>query len=106
MKKYFTRARPSIFSNGTPTINVGMNIDFDLSDTLGALSFAPITYGLWDHGLWDTAVWGQGLVVSNIWLGITGIGYCGAIQMQTASMGTQIQWTATDVVYQTGWAGV
>lgn len=107
MKKKFTRARPSIFTNGTPTINVGMNIDFDLSNTVGALSFAPITYGLWDTGVWDTAVWGQGLVISAPWLGISAYpGYCGALQMQTASMGTVIQWSSTDIVYQTGWAGV
>ena len=106
VKKYFTRARPSIFTDGTPTINVGMNVDFDLSNTVGALSFAPISYALWDSAVWDVGVWGQGLVVNNIWLGVTGIGYCGAIQMQTASMGTQIQWAATDVVYQLGWAGV
>lgn len=106
VKKYFTRARPSIFTDGTPTISVGMNVDFDLSDTVGALSFAPIAYALWDSATWDVGIWGQGLVMSNIWLGVTGIGYCGAVQMQTASMGTTIQWTATDIVFQIGFPGV
>lgn len=106
VKKYFTRARPSIFTNGTPTIGVGMNIDFDTSDTTAALTFSGTSYGLWDVGLWDTAVWGADLVIQNTWLGVTGIGYCGGLQMKTASQGIQIQWASTDVVYQSGWAGV
>jgi hypothetical protein len=106
VKKYFTRARPTIFSNGNPTIGVGMNIDFDTSDTTAPVSFAGTSYGVWDIGLWDAALWGANLTVQNIWLGITGIGYCGGLQMKTASKGIQIQWTSTDVVYQTGWAGV
>ena len=28
VKKIFTRARPGIFSNGTPAITVGINVDF------------------------------------------------------------------------------
>ena len=106
VKKYFTRARPSIFTNGTPTIGVGMNIDFDTSDTTAALAFSGTSYGVWDVGLYDTAVWGADLVIQNTWLGITGIGYCAGLQMKTASQGIQIQWASTDVVYQNGWAGV
>jgi hypothetical protein len=106
VKKYFTRAHPAIFSNGSPTIGVGMNVDFDTSDTTAPLDFTGIAYGVWDIGYWDSALWGSDLVIQNIWLGITGIGYCGGLQMKTASSGLQIQWASTDVVYQTGWAGV
>ena len=106
VKKYFTRIRPSIFTDGVPAISVGMNVDFDLSNTTAPLSFVSPTYGLWDTATWDSGIWGQGLVVTNAWLGVTGIGYCGGIQMQTASMGMQIQWASTDVVFQSGWGGV
>ena len=108
VKKYFTRARPSIFSNGDPTISVGMNIDFDTSDTTAPVTFTGSAYGIWDAATskWDTALWGADLAIQNTWLGITGIGYCGGLQMKTASSGLQIQWASTDVVYQTGWAGV
>jgi hypothetical protein len=108
VKKYFTRARPSIFTNGDPTISVGVNIDFDTSDTTAPVTFTGSAYGIWDAATstWDTALWGADLTIQNTWLGITGIGYCGAVQMKTASSGIQIQWASTDVVYQTGWAGV
>lgn len=106
VKKYFTRARPSIFTNGTPTINVGINVDFNLDNTTAALSFSGSSVALWDTAKWDTGVWGSGLQITNTWQGVTGIGYCGSINMNSASSGLQIEWASTDVVYQSGWAGI
>lgn len=106
VKKYFTRARTSVFTNGQPSISVGMNVDFDLSDTTAPLAFTPTAFGTWDFGLWDSALWGAGLTINNTWLGITGIGYCAAVQMKSASMGVEISWASTDVVYQQGRPGV
>jgi len=106
VKKYFTRARPSIFTNGTPAILMGMNVDFDTQDTAASISIASSSYGRWDVGTWDSAIWGASLEITNNWQGITGIGYCGSIQFKSASSGLQIEWASTDVVYQTGWAGI
>ena len=106
VKKYFTRARPSLFTDGVPSTFVGMNVDFQIADTTAALSFAPNSYALWDSARWDTGVWGSGLTITNNWQGITGIGYCGATQLKTSSSGIQVEWASTDVVYQTGWAGI
>jgi hypothetical protein len=108
VKKYFTRAHPAIFTNGDPVLGVGMNVDFNTADTTAPVTFTGSAYGVWDGSTskWDTAIWGADLGIQNTWLGITGIGYCGGLQMKTASSGLQIQWASTDVVYQTGWAGV
>lgn len=106
VKKYFTRARPSIFTNGNPTVYIGMNVDFDLQDTAAAAAFAPTGSGLWDIGLWDDALWGAASIVSNNWQGITGIGYCGSTQFKSASQGVTLLWASTDIVYQQGWAGI
>lgn len=106
VKKYFTRARPSIFTSGTPAIFIGMNVDFSTDDVSAALVFNPTTAAVWDTAVWDTAVWGSGSVVSNVWLGITGLGYCGAINFQSSSTGLSVEWASTDVVYQQGWAGI
>ena len=105
-KKIFTRGRPSIFTNGEPSIFVGINTDFDTSDRTAALSFSPTTFGLWDTGVWDTALWGSGLSITNNWQGITGEGYCGAVNLKSSSSGVQIQWASTDIVYQLGWGGI
>lgn len=106
VKKYFTRARPSIFTNGQPAIVCAINVDFSITDSTAPLSFSPQVAGLWDVGLWDQALWGSDVEITNNWQGITGIGYCGAIQLNSTSKNVQIQWAATDVVYQMGWAGI
>jgi hypothetical protein len=106
IKKYFTRARPSLFSNGQPAISVGMNVDFNIDQNIGALNYSSSTTGLWDLATWDGSNWGSALAVNASWQGITGIGTCGAIRFTSASRYLQMQWAATDVVYQNGWAGI
>ncbi len=106
VKKYFTRARPSIFTDGEPSIFIGVNVDFNTADVTSALSFSPSPVGLWDVGVWDTALWGSGLTITNNWNGIVGEGYCAAINLKSASSGVQIEWASTDVVYQLGWGGI
>jgi hypothetical protein len=106
VKKYFTRARPSIFTNGTPAIFVGVNVDFNTADTTSALSFSPTPTGLWDVALWDQGIWGSGLEITNNWQGIVGEGYCAAVNLKSSSSGIQIEWASTDVVYQLGWGGI
>jgi hypothetical protein len=106
VKKYFTRARPSIFTNGDPTVYIGMNVDFELEDLAAAAEFSPSNAGLWNSGIWDDSTWGSANIVSNNWQGITGIGYCGSTQFKSASQGVTVLWASTDIVYQTGWAGI
>ena len=106
VKKYFTRARPSLFSNGQPAINIDLNVDFDLLRSTSALAYSPITVAAWNTALWDTGLWGQDTVISNNWQGVTGIGFCASVQLNSSSRNLQIQWASTDIVYQMGWAGI
>jgi len=107
VKKYFTRARPSIFTSGSPAVFIGMNVDFNTADTSAAISYAPSTaQSYWDAATWDSSTWGSDAVITNNWQGITGIGYCGGIRFKSTSRNLPIEWAATDVVYQLGWAGV
>ncbi len=104
--KYFTRARPSIFTNGQPGISIGMNVNFDIEENTAPINFSAVTNARWGVSLWGVGTWGQGATITNNWLGITGIGYCGAIQFRSASKNMTIEWASTDVVYQSGWAGI
>jgi hypothetical protein len=106
VEKYFTRARPNILSNGTPSIAIGLAIDFNLNQTPTPVAFAPTSYAIWDTSLWDTGIWGQGLTLYSNWQGVTGIGYCAGALFRTASQNMQISWAATDIVFQAGWAGI
>ena len=107
VKKYFTRARPTIFTDGSPSIGLGMNIDFEEGSNTYSVSTSPVSVtGVWDTSLWDSGIWAGGIQVNNNWQGITGIGYCGSLVLKTNSSGVQIEWPSTDVVYQSGWAGI
>jgi hypothetical protein len=106
VKKYFTRARTSIFTSGAPAVAIGMNVDFDLEDNTSAVQFTPTSAAIWDTSLWDQSTWGSANVINNNWQGITGIGYCGSTQFKSASQGVTILWASTDIVYQQGWAGI
>lgn len=107
VKKYFTRARPTIFTDGVPAIALGVNIDFEEKSNTATIGSSPaVGSGIWDSSKWDQSVFSGGFTVNNNWQGITGIGYCASLVMKTESINTQIEWPSTDIVFQSGWAGI
>lgn len=106
VEKYFTRARPNIITTGNPAIQIGVVVDYNLSESVTPISYPNVTFALWDLALWDASLWGQSLTLQSNWQGIAGIGYCAGVQLKTASKGLQIQWASTDIVFQAGWAGI
>jgi hypothetical protein len=106
VQKYFTRCRPNVFTDGSPSIFVGVNVDYNVADNTSALSYSPSTTGTWDTSTWDSGIWASGLKITNNWQGVTGLGYAAAVQLKSASSGLQIEWASTDVVFQAGWQGI
>lgn len=102
LQKRFTMMRPILQSNGLPAILAQMNIDFDLSNPTAPLSFSGPSYATWSSSIWDNGLWGSDLSVLKNWNGCTGIGYWAAPRLKTASMGIQIQWVNTTVVFEHG----
>ena len=89
-------------TNATPAVFGNVNVDYNLADESAQLNFSTSIYGLWDAGLWDSAIWGAGLVPSADWQGTTGIGYTFAPLLKTATQGLELQWVATDLVFEAG----
>lgn len=100
VQKRFTMMRPVLFTSGYPALLGEVNVDFDLSDSTSALSVSTVSFGTWDNALWDVALWGTGLAVQQNWQGVTGIGFYGAPVMKVASLGTEVQWVSTTVVFE------
>ena len=94
--------RYHLLSNGTPAIFGNVNVDYNLSDQSAQLNFSATQYGVWDSGLWDVAYWGGGLNPTADWQGTTGIGYSFAPTLNTATQGIELQWVATDLVFEAG----
>ena len=94
--------RPTFSINGDISIQGNINVDFDTSSPVSALSIAPFLGALWDTGLFDSALWSEGLSLSRVWQGTTGIGYSGGPRIKVAGDGKQLKWLATEVVYEPG----
>lgn len=101
-QKRFTMIRPTLFTNGSPTIQGNVNIDYDTAAPSSTLSITPTNYAAWDSGLWDTGLWGASLSVSRSWQGATGVGYVGAPRVRGGVNGLELQWVDTTVVYEGG----
>ena len=102
LQKQCKMIRYHLQTNGTPAVFGNVNVDYNLADESAQLNFSTSIYGLWDSGLWDSAIWGAGLVPSADWQGATNIGYTFAPLIKTATQGIQLQWVATDLVFEGG----
>ena len=105
--KYYTRARLNVLTNGTPNISATLNVDFNiLPPTAPIVVYVPTQVAVWGVGVWGLSLWGQNLNISNNWQGVNGVGYCASVAIASSTRNINIQWTATDIVYQSGWSGI
>ena len=101
-KKAWKMVRPTIYTNGSPTVQVGINVDYDDSDMVGSITYANTTLDEWGVGLWGIGLWGTGLLSRKNWIGVSGVGLCAATRFKVASSGLEIRWQATDYLYEPG----
>jgi hypothetical protein len=83
-----------------------MNVDFQVINQAAPLSYLAAAAPVWDTAVWNNSNWGDSTIITLNWQGVTGIGYCGAVNFRSASKGLSLEWASTDVVFQQGWAGV
>lgn len=100
--KRWTMMRPIISTNGTPSIQANINVDFDDTPPSTAIAYTPTVYGVWDIGQWDISLWGGDNVIQKNWQGVSGIGYCAAVRLIAASQGIDVHWISTDLVSERG----
>lgn len=100
--KRWTMAKPIIRTNGSPSIQVNINVDFNTDAVTTPLTAPAISYATLDSALWDAGIWGGDLSVINLWQGINGLGYSAGIRMTVASQGIQTNWVSTTMVYEYG----
>jgi hypothetical protein len=103
VNKRFTMMRPILWTNGSPAIFAGVNVNYDQNVPQSTLNFAPVAYGVWDSSAWDLALWGGSLNINNAWQGVTGIGSTGAPILKATTNGIETHWVSTDLVMESGW---
>ena len=107
VKKYFTRCRPTIFTDGVPSVSLSINVDFNISNITAPITTSPLpAAGVWGTARWDSGTWGGGMNVQSGWQGIAGIGFCGGTVFKSSTNSIQLEWASTDIVYQSGWGGI
>lgn len=100
--KQWAMARPIIQTNGAPGIQMGFNVDYDLTPPVGNPGFSQPTFGLWDSGLWDVAIWGTDALVRKDWQYISGVGYSGALHFRIGALDCSVNWASTDFLMRDG----
>ena len=101
-QKQFTMIRPIFFTDGSPSVFGGVNVDFDTADISTTLQSVTPAGALWDTAVWDTALWAPDLSPVAPWQGAQGVGYCCAPRVKATVTATRIQWAASDIVFRRG----
>ena len=97
VEKQYTMMRPTFLTNGSPSVQGSINVDFDTSEPSSSLSTLTPSGALWDTGTWDTALWAETLALSRLWQGATGVGKWGAPRI-TGSSSERLQWVNTEII--------
>lgn len=95
MKRY-GMLRPNLTVDGTVSVALTVNVDFEDVAPTDTPSFAPGEGTEWDAGEWDTFYWAAGETVSQEWQSVYGLGHCAAMRMRTVSQNGTIKWNSTD----------
>lgn len=103
MQKRFTMMRPILWTNNSPSLVAGINIDYDQNIPQSTLNFVPTGFAVWDAAVWDSSIWGGGLQIAKAWQGVTGVGMTGSPTLKAATNGNEVHWAASDIVFETGW---
>lgn len=99
--KYVTMIRPVYRANGTPSILLGIDMDFSDADPGSNLNIPASPY-TWDSGMWDSALWAGNTAFTAQWQTVGGIGYCGAIRLNVLVKGQSMQLNSFDIQAQSG----
>lgn len=100
--KRFLEARPTLSSDGDPSIWCGINLDFDLVGNQQPVMLTPKNYAVWDTSEWDNALWGGGFEMRSTWQFVSGVGYSAAVRIKAVVQNSSLNWVATDVVLELG----
>lgn len=103
--KQFMMMRPVIGSDGVPSFQVGVNIDFEEIEPMGSVSANPQEAWMWDDavtGIWGNMVWGGARSIIKAWTGISGIGIAVAPHFIANINGQSCELFSFDILYEQG----
>jgi hypothetical protein len=100
--KFFTMVRPNFITNGNPSIDYGLNVDFAPQETQGELSVLPATGMVWGDMVWGDMTWGGALVLRNSPATVGAVANSAAVRLRVLNNGADVRLTNVDYLYQVG----
>lgn len=102
--KRFTMARPLMSANGTPSVAIGVNLDFIDTDPDGQATYAASdSAGVWGTGVWGSMKWGGGALRQfSPHVSLSGIGQWGSVVVKAVSSGIDVRWHGTVILAEKG----
>lgn len=101
LQKHAKMVSPSIICNGTFSIQLAVDVDFNFKAVNAPASIPPKLGGIWDNGKWDDAQWGYGLTAYRRWVSVEALGVAMSLRMRMRS-NVETYWAATDWLIESG----
>lgn len=100
--KRFTLVEPIFQSNGSPSVAIDLNLDYDIPSPTGVAASYPETGGLWGISKWGIGLWGSASQTYRGWRGIRGVGRAASIRVRISTSINEPSWLATNWLYVPG----
>lgn len=100
--KQFVQARPIFICKQPPAIKLRLNTQYSLRGVAGFPSFTAGVNSNWDEGIWNLARWSSSSNVYEVWVGIRGLGYYGALRMRVRGFGGTTSFSSYHIMAQQG----
>jgi hypothetical protein len=105
--KAWKMIRPIIYTNGTTSPQVGLNVDYSSTKPTGTIQAATANVTNWNESTWGGGYWTGGLTLNAKWRSITDKpGYVAAVRMVARAAGQgnpiQLQVNGFDITYELG----
>lgn len=101
-KKLFTLVRPILVSDGSLSVAVDLNVDFENNLPTSIPTFTASGGSPWNTSPWNTSKWTVENNVIADWETPNAEGFCAALYMNITAANLGVSWESTDYVYQLG----
>ena len=89
-------------SNGSPGIQMDLNVDFGDADPTSTPTAGTTVTSAWDSAVWDVDLWGSGDTQHRDWLGATGLGTAFAVRLRVVTNGANFTANSFDIISERG----
>lgn len=101
LQKHAKMVAPSIICNGTFSLQLAVDVDFNFRGINAPASIPQKLGGIWDNGKWDNATWGYGLTAYRRWVSVEALGVAMSLRMRMRS-NVETYWAATNWLIESG----